>query len=243
MLTIFQKEINTFFSSLIGYIAFVVFLLTTWLFLWIFPDTNILSYGYASLESLFFIAPWVFMFLIPAITMRSIAEETSSGTIELLATRPLTDLQIVLGKYFAALFLVFIALLPTLVYYYTVYALSIAPGIDTGATWGSYLGLFFLGASFVSIGIFASSLTSNQIVAFLLAIFLCFFCYAAFDYLSKLNIFYAKIDDLIEQLGINAHYLSISRGVVDTRDLVYFVSFNAIFILLTKTVLESRKWQ
>jgi len=243
MLTIFQKEVNLFFSSLIGYISISVFLLTTGLFLWVFPSTSILEYGYASLDYLFTIAPWVFMFLIPAITMRSFSEEMRSGTIEILATRPITDLQIILGKYFAALFLVFFALLPTLFYYYTVYTLGSPVGnLDTGATWGSYIGLLLLGGAFVSIGVFASSLTDNQIVAFLLAVFLCFFCFTAFDYLSQLNVFYAKIDDLIELLGINAHYTSISRGVVDTRDLVYFFSFIAIFILLTKTALESRKW-
>jgi ABC-2 type transport system permease protein len=243
MFTILQKEINTFFSSLIGYIAIGLFLLTTGLFLWVFPETSLLEYGYANLDALFFIAPWVFMFLIPAITMRSFAEEFKSGTIELLATRPVTDLQIILGKYFAALLVVFLALLPTLVYYITVYQLGATPGnLDTGATWGSYIGLLFLGAAFVAIGIFASSLTQNQIVAFLLAVFGCFFCYAAFDYLSKLNVFYAKIDDVVELLGINAHYLSISRGVIDTRDVIYFVSFISIFILLTQLVLERRKW-
>ncbi len=243
MFTIFQKEVNLFFSSLIGYISIGVFLLITALFLWVFPSTSILEYGYASLDYLFTIAPWVLMFLIPAITMRSFSEEMRSGTIEILATRPITDLQIILGKYFAALFLVFFALLPTLFYYYTVYALGSPVGnVDTGATWGSYIGLLLLGGAFVAIGIFASSLTDNQIVAFLLAVFLCFFCFAAFDYLSQLNVFYASIDDVIELLGINAHYISISRGVVDTRDLVYFFSFIAIFIVMTKTVLESRKW-
>ena len=243
MLTIFKKELNTFLSSLTGYITLVVFLLITGLFLWIFPDTSLLNYGAASLEYFFTLAPWVFMFLIPAITMRAFSEEIRSGTIEFLATRPVTDLQIVLGKFLAAFSLVALALLPTLLYYITVYALGQPPGnLDTGATWGSYIGLLLLGVAFVAIGIFASSVTDNQIVAFLLAVFLCFFFFTAFDYLSKLNVFYASIDNVIEQIGINAHYLSISRGVVDTRDVVYFGSFIAVFILLTKTVLESRKW-
>ena len=243
MLTIFQKEINSFLSSLTGYITLVVFLLITGLFLWIFPDTSILNYGYAGLDYFFTLAPWVFMFLIPAITMRAFSEEIRSGTIEILATRPITDIQIVLGKYFAALLLVAFAILPTFLYYLTVYMLGQPPGnVDSGAIWGSYIGLLLLGGSFVAIGIFASSLTDNPIVAFLLAVFLCFFFFVAFDYLSKLNVFYAKIDDIIEQIGINAHYLSISRGVVDTRDVVYFGSFIAIFILMTKTSLESRKW-
>ncbi|OWY23491.1 gliding motility-associated ABC transporter permease subunit GldF [Sphingobacteriales bacterium UPWRP_1] len=243
MLTLFVKEINTFFSSLIGYMAMVVFLLTTGLFLWVFPETNLLDYGYASLDSLFFTAPWIFMFLVPAITMRSFSEEFKTGTIELLATRPVTDLQIIAGKYLAAVFLVFFALLPTLVYFFTIYRLGLPPGnLDTGAAWGSYIGLLLLGAAFAAIGIFASSLSSNQIVAFLLAVFLCFIFYQTFDYLSKLNMFYARIDDMVEQLGINAHYESLSRGVIDTRDLVYFGSFIALFLLLTQLVVESRKW-
>lgn len=243
MINLFVKEVNTFFSSLIGYMAIVVFLLTTGLFLWVFPDTNLLDYGYATLDSLFFTAPWVFMFLIPAITMRSFSEEFKSGTFELLATRPLTDLQIIAGKYAAAVFLVFFALLPTLIYFFTIYQLGLPPGnLDTGAIWGSYIGLLLLGAAFAAIGIFASSLTSNQIVAFLLAVFLCFIFYQTFDYLSKLNVFYATIDDFVEQIGINAHYESLSRGVVDTRDIVYFGSFIALFLLLTQLVVDSRKW-
>ena len=242
MLTIFLKEINAFFSSIIGYLAIGIFLLITGLFIWVFPDTSVLTYGYSTLESLFFMAPWIFVFLIPAITMRSFAEEFNSGTIEFLSTRPISDMQIILGKYFACLFLVFFAILPTLLYFYSVSNLGAPPGnIDVGATWGSYIGLLLLGAAFVAIGIFSSSLSSNQIVAFLLAVFLCFFSYTAFDYLSKLNIFYAKVDNVIEQIGINAHYTSISRGVVDTRDLLYFGSFIAIFILLTKMVIEARK--
>mgnify|MGYP001180950401 CR=1 FL=1 len=243
MITLFIKEINTFFSSLIGYLALVVFLLTTGLFLWVFPDTNLPDYGYATLEPLFFTAPWIFMFLIPAITMRSFSEEFKSGTIEILATRPITDMQIILGKYFASLFLVLFALLPTLVYYFTIYQLGLPSGnIDTGATWGSYIGLLLLGAAFAAIGIFASSLSSNQIIAFLLAVFLCFLFYQTFDYLSKLNVFYAKLDDFVEQIGINAHYESLSRGVIDTRDVVYFGSFITLFLILTRLVVESRKW-
>jgi len=243
MLTLFIKEINTFFSSLIGYLALVVFLLTTGLFLWVFPDSNLPDYGYATLEPLFFTAPWIFMFLIPAITMRSFSEEFKSGTYEILATRPVTDMQIILGKYMAALSLVLFALLPTLVYYYTIYRLGLPPGnIDSGATWGSYIGLLLLGAAFAAIGIFASSLSSNQIVAFLLAVFLCFLFYQSFDYLSKLNVFYAKIDDIVEQIGINAHYQSLSRGVIDSRDVVYFGSFITLFLILTRLVVESRKW-
>lgn len=243
MLTLFKKELSTYFSSLIGYIAILIFLVLMGLFVWIFPDTNVLNYGYASLDPLFSIAPWVFMFLVPAITMRAFSEEFKNGTIEFLATRPLTDLQVILGKYFAAWCLVLFALLPTLLYYFTIYQLGATPGnIDSGATWGSYLGLLMLSAVFVAIGIFASSMTQNQIVAFLLAVFLCFFFYMAFDYLSRLNVFYAWIDDIVENIGINAHYLSISRGVIDTRDVLYFASLTGTFIALTHTVISSRKW-
>ena len=242
MFSLFRKEVAAFFSSLIGYIAIIVFLLTCGLFLWVFPDTAILDYGYSGLDNLFALAPWVFTFLIPAITMRSFSEEFRAGTMELLATRPISNWQIIGGKYLAALFLVLCALLPTFTYVITIYQLGAPPGnLDTGAIMGSYIGLFLLGASFTAIGIFASSLTSNQIVAFLLSVFLCFFCYTAFDYLSKLDLFYAKADSLVEWLGINAHYAAISRGVIDTRDLVYFGSFIALFLLLTRLVLERQR--
>lgn len=243
MRTIFWKEVNLFFSSLIGYVSISVFLIITGLVLWVFPDTGVLDYGYATLETLFYIAPWVFMLLLPAITMRSFSEEFRSGTIETLTTRPLSDMAIIMGKYLAAVFLVIMSLLPTLVYYFTIYKLGSPEGnLDRGAIWGSYIGLFLLAAIFAAIGIFASSLTANQIVAFLLAVFLCFFVYAAFDYLSRLNIFYAKLDNFVAQMGIQAHYNAISRGVVDTRDIVYFGALIAFFLLLTRTILESRKW-
>jgi len=243
MLNIFFKEINHFFSSLIGYIAVGVFLLITGLFLWVFTDTGILEYGYATLENYFYLTPYIFMFLIPAITMRSFSEEYNSGTIEILGTKPITDNQIIGGKFLAALLLVVFAIIPTLLYFFSVYQLGAPVGnIDTGATWGSYIGLLFLGAAFVAIGIFASSITTNQIIAFLLAIFLCFFFYIGFDYISRLNIFYASLDALVEQLGIDAHYQSIGRGVVDTRDLIYFISLIGLFLFFTKIMLERRKW-
>lgn len=243
MLTLFKKEIRAFLSSLIGYIAICVFLLLVGLFLWILPSgSNILTNGYAGLDSLFSLAPWVFLFLIPAITMRSFADEKKAGTIEFLLTKPLTDLQIILAKYFASVTLVLFSLLPTLIYYYTIYRLGNPVGnIDSGGTWGSYIGLFFLASAFAAIGIFASALSDNQIVAFILAVFLCFFCYIGFDYISMLDLF-GKMDELILTIGINDHYMSMSRGVIDTRDMVYYVSLIAIFILFTKTTLESRKW-
>jgi ABC-2 type transport system permease protein len=242
MWSILKKEVSGFLSSLIAYISMIVFLLVMGLFVWVFPDTSILEYGFASLDSFFGVAPWIFLFLIPAITMRSFSEENKSGTIELLVTRPITDLQIILGKYFAGLIIVLVTLLPTLLYYYTIYQLGATKGnVDSGAVIGSYIGLIFLAASIVSIGIFASSISDNQIVAFILAVFISFICFAGFDSFSKLDLF-GKVDNIIAQLGINDHYQSMSRGVVDSRDLIYFLGFIGFFILLTKTVLESRKW-
>ncbi len=243
MYSIFKKEVNLFLSSLVGQIALIIFFLATGLFIWVFPETNVLDYGFATLQQLFVTGPWVFMFLIPAITMRSFSEEISTGTFELLATRPVRDIEIIFGKYLAALMLVLFSLIPTLIYFYTVYQLGSPPGnMDIGATWGSYIGLLLLGGVFVAIGLFASSISSNQIIAFVLGVFLCFFLYMAFDYLSRLDLFIASIDNLIASLGIYEHYQSISRGVVDTRDIVYFLSVIALFLLLTKTSLESRKW-
>jgi ABC-2 type transport system permease protein len=243
MFALLKKEINSFLNSLIGYIVIIVFLLINGLFLWVFPlQFNILDYGFASLDNLFMMSPFVFLFLIPAITMRSFADEQKTGTIELLMTKPLTDMQIIGAKYLAGVVLVFFALLPTLVYFFSVYKLGLPPGnIDMGGTWGSYLGLLFLGAGFVSIGIFASSLAENQIVAFITAVFLCGFLYIGFEFIYSLSLF-GKIDLLIQSLGMNAHYTSMSRGVIDTRDVLYFLSLIAIFLLLTKIKLESRKW-
>jgi ABC-2 type transport system permease protein len=243
MIALFKKELGSFLSSLTGYIVITIFLLAVGLFLWVFPgDFNILDAGYTSLESLFIIAPWVFMFLIPAITMRLIAEEKRSGTIEMLLTKPLTEWHIVTAKYFAGLTLVILSLLPTLVYYVALQALGNPPGnLDTGATWGSYSGLLFLGGAYISIGLFASSLSENQIVSFILAFFLCFFCYFGFDSLAGLELF-KPIDQWIIQLGINAHFASMSRGVIDSRDVIYFLSFIFLFLSLTRLRLQSRKW-
>lgn len=243
MYTLIKGEIGTFFNSLIGYIVVIVFLLINGLFMWVLPlDFNVLEFGYANIDPLFMMAPFVFLFLIPAITMRSFADEKRSGTIELLLTRPLTDLQIILAKYFAGLFLVVISLLPTLIYFITVYQLGLPKGnMDIGGTWGSFIGLVFLGASFVAVGLFVSSLTDNQIIAFILGAFLCAFFYIGFELIYSLSLF-GSIDLFIKNLGINAHYSSMSRGVIDTRDILYFISFISIFILLTKISLESRKW-
>jgi len=243
MLSILQKEINTFFSSLIGYVVIGIFLVLMGLMMFVFPDTSLLNYHYATLDQLFQVAPNIFTFLIPALTMRSYAEEKQEGTIEFLTTKPLSDLQIILGKYLANLLLVVFALLPTLLYYYTVYKLGSPEGnLDSGATIGSYFGLIFLAAVFVAIGIFASSLTDNQIVAFVLAAFLCFLVHWGFYYISNLPVFFGKSDDFIQQLGLEYHYTSISRGIVDSRDVIYFLSVIAGFIMLTLLNLERRKW-
>ncbi len=231
MYSILKKEIASYLSSLVAYVTIGVFLLVLGLFLWVFPESSILEYGYAGLDSLFNTAPYMFMLLVPAITMRSIAEERREGTFELLATRPLTHLQIVLGKYFAAVVIVLFALLPTLVYYYSVYALGVTPGnLDTGAVIGSYIGLFLLGSAFAAIGIFASAISRNQIVAFIIAVFICFFFYRGFDSLSGLLSLQSYG---LQRLGINQHYVSISRGVLDTRDLSYFILLSILFIWLT----------
>lgn len=243
VLSIFTKEINIFFSSLIGYIVIGVFLVILGMVLFVFPDTSLLEYNFATLDQFFDIAPQIFMLLIPAITMRSLAEEKQNGTIELLVTKPVSDLSIVMGKYWASLLLVVFALLPTLLYYYTIYQLGSPKGnLDSGAILGSYIGLIFLAGSFVAIGLFASSLTNNQIVAFILAAFLSFLLYYGFFYISKLPVFVGTVDDVVQMIGMEYHYDSISRGVLDTRDLIYFLSLISLFVMLTLVSLERRKW-
>jgi len=241
MLALILKEVRGFLGSLIGHITVVVFLLLTGLFLWVFPD-NILDSGYADLAPLFIIAPWVFLFLVPAVTMRSFSEERRTGTIEFLLTKPLTELQVVLAKYLAAVLLTVFALLPTLVYWYSLHELALPRGnLDTGAILGSYLGLLFLAACFAAIGIFASALTDSQIVAFLVAVFLCFFLYMGFDLIASFEAFGA-LEGPIKSIGIQAHYQSMSRGVIDLRDALYFLGVIAILVLLTRTALQSRTW-
>ena len=243
MYALFKKEISNFLNSLIGIMVIVVFLLITGLFLWVFQsDFNIMSFGYANLDSLFILAPWVFLFLVPAVTMRSFAEERRTGTMEMLFTKPLSDWQIVWGKYLAGVALVLLALIPTLVYFFSVYRLSLPVGnVDAGGIWGSYIGLFFLSAAFVSIGLFCSSLTNNQILAFLLSVFLCGFIYIGFDMIYSMALF-GSVDLFIQQLGIASHYSSLSRGVIDTRDILYFLSVIILFLSMTNLVLSSRKW-
>ncbi|MFA5219021.1 MAG: gliding motility-associated ABC transporter permease subunit GldF [Bacteroidales bacterium] len=243
MLTLFKREISSFFSSLTGYIVIVVFLLLNGLFIWIFPgEFNILDSGYSTLDPLFIIAPWVFLFLVPAVTMRLFSEEKKTGTLELLMSRPLTDLQVILAKYLAGVVLVVLALIPTLVYYFSVMILGNPPAnLDIGAFWGSFIGLIFLAGVYVSVGLLFSALSDNQIVSFILGVAGCFVLFLGFDYFSKLG-FQGGLENFIAGFGISFHYNSIARGVVDTRDILYFVSVIAVMILLTKIVLESRKW-
>ena len=243
MRSIFIKEINSFFSSIVGYVAILIFLIACGLFLWIIPDTSILDYGYANLDRFFEMAPWFLILLIPAVTMRSFADEFRGGTIEWLSTKPITDLNIILGKYFAALSLVSFALLPTLVYILTISSLSAIPdNLDTGAIIGSYIGLLFLASGFTAVGVFCSSLTSNQVVAFLIALFACYLFHSGFEALSKIPSFTGGIDYYLSMVGMSFHYNSISRGVIDTRDVVYFVSVVVLFVALTRTSLNRRSW-
>jgi ABC-2 type transport system permease protein len=243
MFNLFVKEINGFLNSLIGYIVIIVFLVITGLFLWVFPlQFNIFDFGYANVDGLFILGPFVFLFLIPAITMRSFAEERRTGTLELLMTQPLTDLQLILAKFFAGVVLVIFSLIPTLIYVYTVYMMGLPRGnADLGSIWGSYIGLILMGSVFVAIGIFASAISDNQIISFIMALFLCFISYLGFEFIYTFALS-GKIGLLIRSLGMNAHYTSISRGVVDTRDVIYFLSVMTLFIMLTKLKLESRKW-
>lgn len=244
MYILLKKELGSFFNSLIGYIVIIIFLIINGLFLWVFPtDFNILDFGYANIDPMFMLAPFVFLFLIPAITMRSFADEKKSGTIELLLTKPLTDTQIILSKFFAGLILVIFSLIPTFIYFFSVYQLGQPKGnIDMGGMWGSYIGLLFLGASFVAIGIFSSSITENQIISFIIAASISGFAYLGFEFIYSLNIF-GTGGLFIKSLGISDHYASMSRGVIDTRDIIYFLSIIALFILMTKISLESRKWE
>lgn len=243
MWTIFKKEISGFFSSLTGYVVIIVFLLFNSFFLWVFPgQMNLIENGYASLDSMFGLAPWAFLFLVPAITMRMIADEKRMGTLELLYSRPVSDLQIIMAKFLASWSLVLLSLIPTLVFFWTVSKLGSPPGnIDMGGTWGSYIGLLLLGGIYAAIGIFASAITENQIVSFILAVFLSFIMYLGFEFLSGIADS-GSLNYLISRMGIDYHYNSISRGVLDSRDLLYFMGIMALFVLSTRLVLQRSKW-
>lgn len=235
MFAILKKELNSFFSTPIGYLVIGVFLVISGLFLWVFKgDFNILDAGFADLNSFFFIVPWFFLFLIPAITMRSFSDEFRLGTIEILKTKPITNWQIILGKFFGALLLILFALIPTLIYAYSINKLGGDIGaLDTGSTIASYIGLLFLASTYTSIGLFTSTLSNNQIVAFILAVLISFFMYYGFEAIADFNLING-----IQNVGMKAHFDSISRGVIDTRDLVYFISTSIFFLFLTHLKLE-----
>lgn len=234
-----KKELRHFFSSLTGYIAIVVFLLVNGLVLFVF-ENNIFDYGYATLERFFELAPWIMLLLIPAITMRSFADEFKSDTFEILQTRPLTRWQIITGKYAGSLIVVVIALIPTIIYIFSIQKLSSNEGIDTGATIGSYIGLLFLAAVFTAIGVCCSSFTSNAVVGFIAALIGCGLLYYGFNAISRLSGLSNGADYYIEMAGIDFHYRSVSRGVIDTRDLIYFLSVITLFLMVTNRNLLKR---
>jgi ABC-2 type transport system permease protein len=240
MWAVYKKEIRQFFSSLTGYIAMIVFLLVNALLLFVFPETSIFTFGYASLEKFFELAPWILLLLVPAVTMRSFSDEFRTGTFEILQTKPISNDQIVGGKYLASLLVIVVALIPTALYVVSVQQLSGQNGLDLGATAGSYVGLFFLAAVFAAIGICCSSYSHNPVVAFLAAAFLCYLLYNAFSAISLIPALAAGADYYVEMIGIDFHYHSISRGVIDSRDIVYFLSVIFFFLMLTKRKLSNR---
>jgi ABC-2 type transport system permease protein len=242
MLHILTKEFSSFLNSFIAYVVISVFLTGIGLLMWVFPETSLLNTGYAHMDTLFSLGPYVFIFLVPAITMRSFAEERKAGTMEMLLTKPLSDWQIVTGKFLACFVLVLFALIPTLLYYYTVYQLGNPVGnVDTPGIMGSYVGLALLAGVFCSAGMLASSITSNQIIAFILAAFLCFMLYSGFDSLASM-IAAAPEALFVRQLGIVYHYESLSKGLIDSRDVVYFISVSFLMLSITKLILGSRQW-
>jgi ABC-2 type transport system permease protein len=239
MWSVCKKELRQFFSSLTGYIAIIVFLLVNGLVLFVF-DNNILDFGYATLDRFFQLAPWVLLLLIPAITMRSFSEEFKTGTFEILQTRPLSRYQIVMGKYLGSLIVALIALLPTVIYIFSIQRLSAGDGLDTGATIGAYIGLFFLAAVFTAIGVCISSFTNNAVVAFILSLAACALFYYGFSAISRLPALESGADYFTEMLGIDFHYRSISRGLIDSRDVIYFVSIIFLFLVITSRNLLKR---
>ena len=242
MLRILSKEINSYLNSLIAYIVISVFLTGIGLLMWVFPETNVLDYGFADMESLFSFSPYVFLFLIPAVTMKLFAEEKKTGTLELLFTQPVTDFQIILAKYLAGLVIVIFALIPTLIYYFSIYKLGQTQGnIDTAGVIGSYIGLLLLAGVFTAIGVFASSITENQIVAFIIAVFLCFFFYSGFGSMAAIDV-WGSGSNFLDQLGLLYHYSALSKGLIDARNVVYLLSLTVAMLLLTQVIVSSRKW-
>lgn len=242
MLSIFRKEVNQFLNSLLGYMVIVVFLLATGLLFWVFPQGNVLDYGFAEMGSFFSLTPFVFIFLLPAITMRSIAEEKKAGTLEWLLTKPLSEWQILTGKFLAAWFLSLLALLPTLLYFLSLYFLgSPAGNIDAAGVAGSYLGLALLSLVFTSIGIFGSCLTDNQLVAFVISVFLCYFFYSGLSSLAGIDI-WAKSSFIFQQLALDTHFQALGKGLIDLRDVFYFISLSVLLLAAAKLLLSSRRW-
>lgn len=242
MIRIFLKELNSFFNSLTAYIVITVFLVMMGLIVWIFPETNVLDYGYADMSSFFVFGPYVLMFLVPSITMKMFSEEKKSGTYELLITKPVTDWQIIMGKFFAGWILVIVSIIPTLFYYFSISELGNPIGnIDTPGVIGSYIGFILLGGVFTSIGLFASSITESQVVAFILAIFFCFVFYEGIGSISRINA-WSQRALLLEQMGVKFHYDSISKGLIDSRDLTYFFGVILVFLSFNKVSLASRTW-
>ncbi|HSZ24411.1 MAG TPA: gliding motility-associated ABC transporter permease subunit GldF [Cytophagaceae bacterium] len=242
MFSVYRKEITGFLNTLIAYLVMIVFITFIGLFMWVFTDSNVMDAGFSDMESLFTFGPIAFLLLIPAVTMRSFAEEKKDGTIELLMTKPLTDWQIILGKYFASFSLVAVALAPTLVYYFSIYSLGNPVGnIDSAAVFSSYIGLLLLGGVFTSIGLLASSLTSNQIFSFILSLIICYFFYDGLSRIADLNLWEGS-RAFITSFSLSYHYDALSKGLIDSRNLVYFISITLLMLLSSNLVLGSRKW-
>ncbi|MEI9933827.1 MAG: gliding motility-associated ABC transporter permease subunit GldF [Ferruginibacter sp.] len=233
MWSICKKELHQFFSNLTGYIAITLFLLVNGIFLFVLKDSNIFDFGYATLDRFFELAPWILIFLVPAITMRTLAEEFKTGTFEILQTKPLTKWQVVMGKYFSVLIVLIFVIVPTFIYILTIKKLGTEAGIDGGGITGSYIGLFLLTAVFSAIGLCCSSFTNNAVISFLISAFTCLILYFGFNAISKLPVFQGNADYYIEMLGIDFHYRSVSRGVLDSRDVIYFISLIALFLFVT----------
>lgn len=242
MFVIAAKEIRSFFSSSTGYLVIAIFLLVNGLFLWVFQGGfNVFDSGFADLQPFFQLAPWILIFLCSAVTMRSFSEELKTGTIELLLTKPISVKQIVLGKYLGGLFLILISLLPTCSYILTIAVLGNPPGNwDLGSTLGSYAGLIFISMSLTAIGIFSSTLSENQIVVFIIALFISFFLYYGFEGIASYN-FFGNSDYAVSRIGMQSHFQSMSRGVIDTREILYFCSVAVLFLVFTTIKLKSKK--
>lgn len=241
MWSIFKKEFNAFLNSLIAYVVLCVFLTGTGLIMWVFPETNVLNYGFADMTTFFVYTPFVFLFLIPAITMRTFAEEKKAGTLEWLLTKPVSNTSVVLGKYFACLLLVVVALVPTLLYYFSLRQLgNPVANIDTAAVAGSYVGLLLLAAAFTAVGVLSSALTENQIIAFIMAVFVCYFFYSGFDSLAAIDV-WGSSSLFLSQLGMQYHFNTLSKGLIDSRDVLYFISLVVIALAATRLALLSYK--